>query len=91
MHLDFSQPSFHFPTLRSDGDHSDHVPPNIFDGLDASECEDDSNRFKDLVVPGCFFAIAGENTEGFYVVKVSKQVNNMFEDIYKGLRAFVLN
>ena len=70
--IDFSQPCFHFPSLRS-------TPNDSGDTLDTAsnseenECEGTSG-LESYIIPGSFLAIAGDNPEGYYIVEALSEV-----------------
>ena len=72
--INFSQPSFHFPTLRA-SDRGDQLSDEV---CEDRVVEEPPNSFQTLVFPGCFLAIAGETANGFFIVEAVTEVIQMF-------------
>ena len=68
--LYFTQPSFHFPNVRSvTSEAGDTLDNNVDTSAESNDAEKHS-----MITPGSFLAIAGDNTDGYYIVKVSSEV-----------------
>ena len=63
------QPSFHFPNTRVN-DRGDSLQTEAL----VTEAVEESNVFQNLVIPGCFLAIAGETSDGFFIVEAVTEV-----------------